>query len=75
MMMMSVVVMVMMSVRAFFVMNVAVLLVAILAFGFKLEGYVVNTMFFQFLTNFVLYFVGICCAYNMHRGIIALSVH
>lgn len=54
-MMMVSVVMMMMSVRTFFVMNVTIFFVAVLILGFKLKRYVSDTVFIKLIADFVLY--------------------
>ena len=59
MMVVPVVVMVIMSVRLFIVMHVAMLLTAFLTLALKLKRYVSDSVLLQLLTDFVLYLVRI----------------
>ena len=75
MMMMVVMMMVVMMTAAVSVFNVAMLIAALLALIFKLECNVPNAVLVQLLAYCRFYCFLITVCNNMHRCIIALSVH
>ena len=58
-----------------FVMNVTILFTAAFILSLKLKCNVIDSMFFKLFSDFMLYLVRFTSANNVHRCIVALSVH
>ena len=54
--------------------NMTILFMAMLIAGFDFNGYMTNSMFFEFFTDGVLYFVMIAVGNNMHRCKVVLTI-
>ena len=72
---MMMVVMVVMSMIIIIVVNVTMLLVTVLTLAFKLKRNVTYAVFLKLLADFVLHFMRISRANNVHCCIVTLSVH